>query len=151
MSRLKTRSPVIHTPSFREYYISGANLLAKYQSAGIEKPFPTSDSWYYHTDEEGWASLIRYLALKSSLYKADKFDCEDYAMKAMLLCAELYGLNSLRYTYGKMPLGYHGFNTCWTGDRFLVFEPNEGFASKLDGNLIFEMGENEYEPMVVLL
>jgi hypothetical protein len=114
-------------------------------------PFPRSDYWYYHTDVEGWAEILPHLVIKSRLYKPDKFDCEDYALKAQTMCTELFGLNTLRYTYGRMPLGAHGFNSFWTGDRFMLFEPNEGFWDYLSGNLVFEVGENDYIPEAVLI
>lgn len=150
MSRVKIKQPIIHTPSFREYKISGSELYSKYQAAGVAMPFPMSDNWYYHSDREGWAGLISHLLFKSNLYKVDRFDCEDYAIKAMITAAELFGLNTFRYTYGQMPLGRHGFNSFWTGDGFLLFEPNEGFQTTLDSP-IFEWGENGYQPINVLL
>lgn len=151
MSKIKVQQPVIHTPSFKEYKISGAELAKKYETLGVEMPFPRSDSWYYHSDAEGWAKVLADLVIKSNLYKEDRFDCEDYALKAQVTCAERYGLNTLRYTYGKMPLGFHGFNSLWAGDRIMLFEPNEGFFDYLDGNLVFELGENGYEPKAVLI
>ena len=113
-------------------------------------PFPMSDNWYYYSDREGWSELVSHLLFKSNLYKADRFDCEDYAIKAMVTCAELFGLNTFRYTYGNTPLGAHGFNSFWTGDGFLLFEPNEGFQGQLDSP-IFEWGENGYLPINVLI
>ena len=151
MSKFKVQQPVIHLPSFKEYKISGAELARKYERLGVEMPFPRSDNWYYHSDDVGWAKILPDLVIKSSLYKEDKFDCEDYALRAQGACAERYGLNTLRYTYGKMPLGAHGFNSFWVGDRFMVFEPNEGFFKYLDGNLVFEWGENSYQPKAVLI
>ncbi len=147
MCKLKVRQPIVHIPGFTEYKISGHDLASKYTELDIKMRFPRSDTWYYHTDEKGWMKVLADLAFKSSLYKKDRFDCEDYALKAQVVCAERYGLNSLRYTYGIMPLGYHGFNSCWTGDRFLLFEPNEGFS----GSPVFEIGENNYQPLQVLL
>jgi len=147
MSKIKVQQPIVHLPSFKEYKISGAELAKKYEALGVKMPFPRSDSWYYHTDEEGWVKILGDLVFKSSLYKTDRFDCEDYALRAQGVCAERYGLNTLRYTYGMMPLGAHGFNSCWTGDRFLLFEPNEAFS----GSPYFEVGENGYKPMAVLL
>ncbi len=150
MSRIKIKQPIVHTPSFREYKISGSELYSKYQAVGVSMPFPMSDNWYYHSDREGWAGLVSHLLFKSNLYKADRFDCEDYAIKAMITAAELFGLNTFRYTYGQMPSGRHGFNSFWTGDGFLLFEPNEGFQTTLDSP-VFEWGENGYQPINVLL
>jgi len=148
MSRIKVQQPLIHTPSFKEYYISGRELARKYLDTGVKLPFPRSDNWYYFTDEDGWTSIIIHLLIKSSLYREEKFDCEDYALKAQVTCAELYGLNTLRYTYGSSPLGQHGFNTFWTGDDFFLFEPNAGFQFE---SPYFEWGEYGYLPKYVLL
>jgi len=151
MSKIKLQQPVIHTPSFKEYKISGSELAIRYEALGVEMPFPRSDYWYYHSDDVGWAKILPDLVIKSSLYKKDRFDCEDYALRAQGTCAERYELNTLRYTYGKMPLGFHGFNSFWVGDRFMLFEPNEGFFNYLNGNLVFEWGESSYEPKAVLI
>jgi len=59
MSQLKIQHPVIqHTPSFKEYKISGQELAEKYVDLGVEMPFPRSDSWYYHSDVESWAKIF---------------------------------------------------------------------------------------------
>jgi len=76
MSKIKVTNSVIHTPSFKEYKISGQDLMAKYQGLGLEIRVPSSDNWYYHTDDVGAASLINHLVLKSSLYKPDRRDCD---------------------------------------------------------------------------
>ena len=150
MSKISVKQPIVHTPSFKEYKISGSDLFSKYQEMGVTLPFPISDNWYYYTDREGWSKLVSHLLFKSNLYKTDRFDCEDYAIKAMVTCAELFGLNTFRYTYGDSPLGRHGFNSFWTGDSFLLFEPNEGFQLQLDSP-IFEWGENGYLPLNALI
>jgi len=151
MSRLKVQQPIVHTPSFKEYKISGPELAKKYEGLGIEMPFPRSDNWYYHSDAEGWAKILPDMVIKSSLFKPDRTDCDWYARKAFVVCCERYGLNTLLYTYGKMPLGPHGFNSFWVGDGMMLFEPNEGFVDYLDGNLVFELGENEYIALAVLI
>lgn len=127
--------------------MSGAELAKKYSGLGIEMPFPRSDNWYYYSDVEGWAKILPDLLIKSSLYSEDRYDCEDYAMKAQIVCAERYGLNTLRYTYGRAPQGTHGFNSLWTGDGFLLFEPNGGF----DVEVVFPFGDNGYIPEKVLI
>jgi len=138
-----------HVPAnYQTFRVSGADLALKYQSEGVKMPFPRADSWYYYTNAAGWANLVSHLLFKSSLYKTDIFDCDDYAMKAQVMCAELYGLNTCRCTYGTMPLGFHGFNSLWCGDRFLLFEPNAGYHYE---SPLFEWGEYGYKPEYVLL
>ena len=129
MSKFLIKSPVIHISSFKEYRIYGADLAGKYEAIGISAPFPRSDHWYYHTDAAGWAKILPDLLIKSNLYKTDRFDCDKYARKAFIECCERYGLNTLLYTYGQMPLGPHGWCTFYTGDAVLQFEPNEGFIN----------------------
>lgn len=139
MSKYKVN--VAHVPIIKEYRIGLLDLWAEYKKFGVECPFPPSDMFYYFTDAEGWGKILSNLTFKSGLYKEDKFDCEDYAMKAQTLCAERYGLNTLRYTYGDSPMGRHGFNTFWTGDEFLIFEPNTNGINNIEG----------YVPLKVLL
>ena len=160
MSRFSIRQPVIHTPSFKEYKISGIELARKYETVGIEV-WPTSYFWYFHTDAEGWAKLLPYLLIKSSLYKIDRRQCAWYAKKVAVLCNELFELNTLVETWGSMPLGYHAFDTFYTGDTILIFEPNEGFEDErgnyndiwgvLDGDIIFNIGDNGYAPDKVFM
>lgn len=161
MSKFKVQQPIIHLPTFREYRISGRELASKYEALNIEMPFPRSDYWYYHSDPEGWAKIVPDLLIKSNLYRPDKRDCDWYALKAFVMCCERYGLNTLLYTYGSMPLDYHGWNTFWVGDCLMQFEPNEGFEDErgdyhdfwgvLDGDIVFGIGENGYEPKQVLI
>jgi len=89
MSRVKIEAPV-HLPAVKEYKISGQELRRKYESLGIEIPFPIQYWWYFHSDIDGWAKIIPYLVLKSSLYKPDKRTCSWYSFKAYTLCNELF-------------------------------------------------------------
>ena len=159
MSRLIFQNPIVHTPSFREYKISGSVLKKKYEELGVEV-WPMSYYWYFHTDAEGWAKILQHLAIKSSLYIPDKRTCAWYAKKASVLCNELFELNTLPETWGWMSLGYHAFNSFWTGDTVMLFEPNEGFSENgeyrniweyLNGNIVFEYGDNGYKPDNVFL
>ncbi|MDD5082209.1 MAG: hypothetical protein PHU08_02425 [Dehalococcoidales bacterium] len=161
MSKFLFKPPVIHIPSFKEYRLPVTDLVRKYEEIGVEVPFPWSDYWYYHTDAEGWAKLLPNLLVRSNLYKAERFDCDKYARKSFIECCERYGLNTLLYTYGSMPLGAHGWNTFYTGDAILQFEPNEGFKTPdgiyhdlwgdLEGDIIFGIGDNRYIPQKVLV
>jgi len=46
------------------------------------------DGEYFYTDLEGWGKVLLDLMFKSNLYRDDKFDCDNYALKAMNVCAE---------------------------------------------------------------
>ena len=69
-------------------------------------------------------------------------------MKAAVTCRELYGLNTMALVLGNMPLGYHGFNMIYTGQEFLLFEPNGGFDCS---GQAFPIGEFGYTPRLVLV
>ena len=148
MSQLQWSSPVIHTPSFKEYSISASELRNKLQSLEAKILYGMLDSNYYFTDLDGWIKVLYDLVFKSSLYKIDKFDCENYALKAMNECHERYGLNTLAMVIGDMPQGRHGFNMLYYGDSFLLWEPNEGFP--FSGSP-FEIGDFGYFPRFVLI
>ncbi len=141
---------VNHIPKINEFNISGTELALQYENLDILISFPRSDHWYYYTDIEGLVEMLRYLVFSNTLYKADKFDCEDYAMKAQTKAGEVFGKNALRYTYGNTPRGPHGFLSIWTGNGFMLFEPNSGFQEEI-GSPYFAWGENGYEPSHVLL
>ena len=148
MSKIKTQQPVVHIPSFREYQISSPVLKIKIEALGLSIPMGMLDYQYFHTDLEGWSKVLYNLVFKSNLYKKDKFDCENYALKAMSLCAERYGLNTLAMVIGDIPQGRHGFNMLYHGDGFMLWEPNEGFP--FSGSS-FEVSEHGYHPDVVLI
>ena len=161
MSKFRVNASINHLPSFKEYRIPGEELASHYKALDIALPFARSDSWYYYTDVKGWAKILPDLVVKSNLYRKDRTDCDWYARKAFVVCCERYGLNTLLYTYGSMPLGAHGWNTFWVGDHFMQFEPNEGFEDErgeyhdiwgvLDGDIVFDIGKNGYQPKQVLI
>jgi len=160
MSKVKWTAPA-HIPKLKEYRISGPELRARYEQLGVAIPFPIADHWYYHTDVTGWASLVRHLVIKSSLYKPDKRDCDFYAKKAKVTCEELFSLNAIFESYGRSPLGPHMFDSFFDGDVIWLLEPNEGFADErgtwqdlwgyLDGDLVFPWDANGYSCTHVLL
>jgi len=148
MSKLKVQQPVIHIPAFKEYQITASILRPKIEALGLKIPMGMLDWQYYFTDSEGWGKVLYDLVFNSSLYKKDKFDCENFALKAMNECAQRYGLNTLAMVIGDVPQGRHGFNMFYTGDGFLLWEPNDGFP--FSGSA-FEIGEFGYSPELVLI
>jgi len=148
MSRIKTQTPIIHTPSFKTYTIYGATLRTTLDDLGLKTPMAMLDKWYYYTDTEGWGNLLPDLLLKSDLYQSDKFDCDNFALKAMTTSAERYELNTMDFVIGDIPEGRHAFNMIYTGEDWLVFEPNIGFQL---GGQAFPIGENGYKLEMVLV
>ena len=150
MSKITIKMPV-HTPSFKTYKTTANHLVGQLiplENYGISVPFGMLDYNYYYTDLEGWGTILYDLVLKSNLYKPDRFDCEDYALKAMTLCKERYGLNSFGVAIGETPLGRHGFNIFYCGGGFMLFEPNDSFRFAGEA---FEIGGHDYKPQLVLL
>jgi len=152
MSSFKVQTPIIHTPGFKTWRISGNSLHRQLVKLDLKIPMGMLDSWYYFTDLDGWGKILWDLVFNSSLYKTDKFDCENYALKAMNECAERYDLNTMALVIGSIPQGRHGFNIFVYYDnanvRFLLWEPNEGFP--FSGSA-FEISEYGYEPELVLI
>ncbi len=147
MSRIKPVQPIIHTPSFPEHEIRGAQLYIKLKDLGLRIPFGMLDNKYYYTDLEHWGKLLYDLTFKSSLYVNDKFDCDNYALKAMTLCTERYGLNAFGMVVGDTELGRHAYNIFYSGE-FMLFEPNAGFP--FSGSA-FNLDGFDYESEFVLL
>ena len=153
MSKIVYRDPLIHIPTFKEYQVDGGYILNKVTELGLKVPMGLLDWNYYYTDLEGWGKVLYDLAFNSDLYKNDRFDCENFALKAMNVCAERYGLNALVMTIGDMPLGRHGFNIFCYGtagniEGWKLWEPNGGFEWS---GQPFDIGENNYFPDLVLL
>lgn len=150
MSEIKLQQPVIHIPSFERFVIHRSTLVAELAKVGI-KPLCTDqpmDGFIYYTNLEGWGKILWDLAFKSGLYKEDIFNCDKFALKAYILCCERYGLNSLLLAIGDIPEGRHGFNIFYTGEGFMLWEPNDGFP--FSGSE-FEIGEYGYKPDLALI
>jgi len=139
--------PGITRPDFTEYKIAGSSLRNKILGLGLKLPAGMMDSYYYYTDLEGWGNILYDLTFKSNLYKTNRFDCENYALKAMNECAERYGLNTMAFVIGDIPQGRHGFNMFFHGDGFMLHEPNAGFG----WGGYFEIGDNGYRPELVIV
>lgn len=135
-------------PKFTEYKIHGGELAGKIRNLGLNIPLGMLDSWYYYTDLEGWAEVLYNLVFSSRLYKPDRFDCSNYALKAMNECAERYGLNTFAMVIGDIPQGRHGFNMLYYGDGFMLWEPNAGFDWS---GQPFEIGEYGYKPDTIII
>uniref|UniRef100_A0A6M3LCA0 Agglutinin C-terminal domain-containing protein n=1 Tax=viral metagenome TaxID=1070528 RepID=A0A6M3LCA0_9ZZZZ len=148
MSRIKTQSPIIHTPSFKTYRIAGFALKKTLDDLGIDMPMFMLDSWYYYTDAEGWSKLLPDLMVKSNLWSEDKFDCDDMAWKAKMTCVERYELNTMAFVIGYLSTGRHSFNLIYDGDEWLTFEPSDGFG--LAGQA-FPIGAEGYKPELILV
>ena len=148
MSKFKIQQPVIHLPSYNQYEIEGSALKQKVEALGLRIPMGLLDLKYYYTNMEGWCNILYDLVFNSNLYKKDKFDCDNYALKAMNVCAERYWLNTLAMVIGDIPQGRHAFNIFHYGEGFMLWEPNEGFP--WSGGP-FEIGENGYVADLVLL
>jgi len=152
MSKFTVQTPVIHTPSFTKWRIDSSTMYHLLINKGIKIPLGMLDSFYYLTNLEGWGKLFYDLVFNSNLYKADAFDCEDYALKAMATCHERFGLNAFGLVIGDIPYGRHGFNIFAYYDsgetKLMLWEPNEGFS--WSGNP-FEIDENGYLPDMVVI
>ena len=148
MSKFKIQQPVIHLPSYNQYEIGGTELKQKVEALGLRIPMGLLDRRYYYTDIEGWSNILFDMVFNSNLYKSERFDCDNYALKAMNVCAERYDLNTLVMIIGDIPQGRHAFNMLYHGDGFMLWEPNEGFSWSGEP---FEISENGYVPDLVLL
>ena len=132
---------------FAEKQIVGDRLRDKLVALGFMVPLGMMDSVYHYTDAEGWAKILADMTFKSDLYKPDRFDCEDYAMKACVTCRERYGLNAFGLVLGMTPAGYHGFNIGLSETDFFLFEANAGFG--FGG--AFPIGEHGYLPSLIVI
>ena len=148
MSKIKVRQPVEHIPTFEVFVINRTELIRKLGDLHLTTPMGMLDYNYYYTNLEGWGKVLQNLVFNSSLYQRDKFDCENYALKAMSICAERYKLNAFGLVIGNTELGRHGFNIFYYGRGFLLWEPNHGFP--FSGSA-FEIGEYGYQPEIVLI
>jgi len=148
MSRIKVNPNIIHTPSFKTFMIDGATLKGRLANIGLTTPMNMLDSRYFYTDVEGWSKILPDMMVKSSLYLEDRYDCDEYALKAKVTCSERYGLNAMAFVIGDIPEGRHAFNMIYDGVDWLIFEANIGFGL---GGQAFPIGAEGYRPELVLV
>ena len=111
MSKFTVKPPVVHIPSFNKWGVHRNDILFYFTSeAHIRVPLNPLDGAYWYTDSEGWGKILWDMVFNSNLYKQDVFDCDDYALKAMITCRERYGLNGMVGVMGNTPNGYHMWN-----------------------------------------
>jgi hypothetical protein len=132
---------------FRVFEMTGDALVSKIQAVNIRMPMGRLDNKYYCTDEEGWKVILQDLVTNSSLYVAEKFDCDKYAMKARVIAFERYGLNTCGFIIGDAPFGRHSWNLIVTPTGFLMFEPQYDVTNWG----VFPIGGRGYIPDMVLM
>jgi len=156
MSKFLIQKPIIHLPNIPKtgvpYEIIAERMLEN-KIQPMLKPYNMHlDNYYWFTTLEGWGKILYDLVFSSNLYREDVFDCENYALKAMTLCAERHGLNTLFLCLGNIPAGYHGFNIFPFGkgriDGMKLWEPNAGFEYSGEP---FGIGHYGYLPELVLI
>ena len=155
---VKLEKPI---PWIKKYGVPYSYMLEYYEHIGIE-PMMESDEYIlnkfvYTTNNDGWAEVLPYLVLDSSLYKPDKFMCWGYALKAMILCHELFGLTTFlmamqfESVLDMERAAGHAYNIFPVWDEYakkfeskpMLFEPNDAY--EYAGNA-FNLGENKYNP-----
>lgn len=147
MSLIKPRKPYIHTPKIHPIELDWLALEANLTEMGLYLPFGMLDTRYFTVSLEEWGKILYDLTFSGDLYKAEKRDCDWYALKAKTECEYRFEINTLAFVTGSTPQGWHAFNMICHPEGFLLFEPNDGYG--FDG--AFKIGENEYEPKYVLV
>jgi len=113
--------------------IGNIRLMEKIYSKGWDLPVGMLDAKYYYTDRAGWAEIISDIVFNSPLFQKDKFDCDNFAFRAMSLCAERHGINACGVAIGASPFGRHAWNVIYDGEGFVFFEPQTGEFLEIDG------------------
>jgi len=129
------------------YTMTGVDMLAKVQSAGLTNPFNVQDGVYYYSDMDGWKQVLPKLL--TNKYVAELNDCEDLAMQAMLDSSVKYGLNAIGIAEGPTPIGPHAFCILYVKDRgFMLFEEQKGAGY---GGVPFDVGDHGYQVDKILV
>ena len=86
-----------------------------------------SDGYYYLIDWNKWGEIIDLDIIDNMIYKAEKFDCDNFAFLFSSRAASLYNLNSAGVAYGsvfnkdtKRYIGGHAFNVIATKDNGIL-------------------------------
>ena len=101
----------------------------------INEAFPRAtvelkDSEYTYTNLNEWLSVIVLVLSNLPRYRKHQYDCENYALSAMVLTSELCGLNTMLYVRGTSASGgAHGFNAFLCEKGLYILEPQCGIIN----------------------
>ena len=115
-------------------FIRNLDLMQRIYTEKWNLPVGMLDAKYYYTDRAGWAEIISDIVFNSPLFQTDKFDCDNFAFRAMSLCAERHGINACGVAIGASPFGRHAWNVIYDGEGFVFFEPQTGEFIEIDGD-----------------
>ncbi len=141
------------SPKFKKYTLSGQALADKLMGIGIPVPLGMLDEPYTFTDHSGWQEVCSRLFYKG-IPKINFNDCDKIADQTRLDCSRKYGLNAFGMGIGLVNNAWivnlpHAYNIMWTGDRFMLMEPQ---LQLMRLPFPFEIGEHGYaKPDKVLI
>ena len=124
---------VEHLPSITELDMSSSQLRNMLEPLGLRE-LHLWDSHYFYCSHEDWGKVLAKVLLGMPKYTAEKWDCEQYAMRATVRAGELFQLNTLGLCIGQSPFGYHGFNIFVSEAGLFYMEPQTAD--------IYSIGEN---------
>jgi len=122
------------TPKLDEYYIPDIDLnrLVLSEYPNIHSLF-LWDSYYYYVSHEDWGKVIRDCMMNLPNYQAEKFDCENFALRFNSKVSERYRLNTMGVAIGASPMGYHGYNVFISENMTLsILESQTGVVYSTD-------------------
>jgi len=90
------------------------------------------DSRYWYTTHEDWGRVLEKVLLDMPKYLTDRWDCEQYAMRATARAGELFLLNTLGLCIGQSPFGYHGFNMFVSEFGLFYLEPQSSMVYSVE-------------------
>ena len=69
----------------------------------------TWDAEYYLPSEVDCVEIIQDVCVNMPAYRADRRDCENFAINFVARVNEKYALNNFYIAVGTSPMGYHGY------------------------------------------
>lgn len=129
----------ITKPDITFYEIDYNTVLAELQAMGLSiMRSGLIDTQYYYTTLWGIQEAVKYVrkVYPFPSYKAEKTDCDDFAILMKGLLSAEFGINDVGLVFGDSPMGYHAFNIARVEDRRVIIEPQTGEVFELGGNYI---------------
>ena len=123
MSKFITK--VEHLPSITELEMDASQLSSLLNPLSLRE-LHLWDNRYFYCSHEDWGKVLAKVLLGMPKYVAEKWDCEQYAMRATVRAGELFQLNTLGLCIGQSPFGYHGFNIFVSEAGLFYLEPQTG-------------------------
>jgi len=120
------RAAVKPRHEIEEEFEVGSGIARELRGVRPEAEIHAWDGRYWGCSMADWEAIIADVLRDVPVYKAERFDCDNFAILFSALVAQRYQLNTCAIAIGTSPGGYHAWNLIRAEDGWHILEPQNG-------------------------